>query len=76
MSSPHALRRWKSLSESAQSLLMGMLEYDPAKRLTAKQACPQETPGFLMHPWVLFAVQGFPHSLAWKVKRFKERLVH
>jgi serine/threonine protein kinase len=37
----HVLR-WQSLSESAKSLLMGMLDYDPAKRLTAKQV--EQTP--------------------------------
>lgn len=31
------LRRWLDLSESAKELVMGMLEYDPKTRLTAKQ---------------------------------------
>ena len=31
------LHRWLDLSESAKELVMGMLEYDPKKRLTAKQ---------------------------------------
>lgn len=31
------LHRWQSLSPAAKSLLLGMLEYDPVKRLTAKQ---------------------------------------
>lgn len=29
--------RWQDLSEPAKALLLGMLEYDPAKRLTSKQ---------------------------------------
>ena len=32
-----ALRRWLDLSDTAKDLLMGMLEYDPKKRLTAKE---------------------------------------
>jgi len=31
------LHRWLDLSESAKDLVMGMLEYDAKKRLTAKQ---------------------------------------
>ena len=29
--------RWGSLSEEAQELVMGLLNYDPSKRLTAQQ---------------------------------------
>lgn len=36
-------RAWDSLSEEAQSLIKGLLEKDPATRLTAAQA--------LTHPW-------------------------
>ena len=32
-----ALHRWLDLSETAKDLVMGMLEYDPKKRLTAKE---------------------------------------
>ncbi|CAL8466722.1 g6258 [Coccomyxa elongata] len=34
--------RWQDLSEPAKALLLGMLEYDPAKRLTSKQVCQAE----------------------------------
>ena len=32
-----SLHRWLDLSDSAKDLVMGMLEYDARKRLTAKQ---------------------------------------
>ena len=44
-----ALRRWLDLSDTAKDLVMGMLEYDPKKRLTAKEvpfcchSCSQST---------------------------------
>lgn len=40
LSSSHmacSLHRWLDLSDSAKDLVMGMLEYDARKRLTAKQ---------------------------------------
>ena len=32
--------RWGSLSPEAQELVVGLLEYNPNKRLTAQQVCP------------------------------------
>lgn len=37
--------RWRALSPAAKDLLMGMLRFDPAKRLTAAQV--------LKHDWVV-----------------------
>ncbi|KAK9824560.1 hypothetical protein WJX72_011313 [[Myrmecia] bisecta] len=37
--------RWKGLSDAARDLVLGMLDYDPKKRLTAKQV--------LAHEWVV-----------------------
>lgn len=45
------LHRWHSLSEPAQTLLLGMLEYDPTKRLTSKQV--RQAGGYILVPSIL-----------------------
>ncbi len=37
-------RRWADLSEPAKDLLLKMLDYDPAKRITSKQARAPHSP--------------------------------
>jgi calcium-dependent protein kinase len=37
--------KWDKVSEEAKNLILKMLEYDPAKRISARHA--------LIHPWIL-----------------------